>query len=95
MSHGKAVVVTTQHRGVFFGYLADESGAPARLKMTAVRNCIYWEKSLHGFIGLATDGPTSGCRVGPAAGEMTLFDITAIVDATPDAVEKWEASPWS
>ena len=34
------VVVTTEHRGVFFGYTADTSGDVIHLR--AARNCIYW-----------------------------------------------------
>ena len=87
----KAVVVTTSHRGVFFGYTTKTTGATIQLK--AGRNCIYWSASVKGFVGLAATGPDSQSRVGPAA-DMELRDVTAVLDCTPQAVKAWEAAPW-
>ena len=87
----RAVVVTTSPRGVFFGYAADTSGNT--IKLRAGRNCIYWGKKVEGFVGLASRGPDKESRVGPAA-DMELRDITAVLEATPDAVNAWEAQPW-
>jgi len=89
----RAVVVTTQHRGVFFGYLEGQKGKVVTLSQ--VRNCTYWDAALHGFIGLATDGPNERCKIGPAASNGTLFDVTAILDVTQAAVDRWETAPWS
>lgn len=88
----RAVLVTTTHRGVFFGYLKSRNGDSVTLR--AARNCLYWDKATKGFLGLAQQGPGSGCRIGPAA-DIELFGITAIADVTPDAVDKWEAAPWT
>lgn len=92
-SNGKerAVVVTTQHRGVFFGY-ATETGGDT-IKLRAARNCLYWPASNKGFLGLASDGPMSGSRVGPAA-NIELRDITCVAECTEAAIEAWEESPW-
>jgi hypothetical protein len=91
--HGRPVLVTTQHRGVFFGYL---DGKPTKEQLTIkqARNCLYWSPDVKGFIGLAEQGPTKNCRVGPASPEMTLFNITAVVTCTPEAAAKWEEAPW-
>jgi len=91
----KAVVVTTENRGVFFGYVEDESKAPERITLSGCRNCIYWPQSTRGFLGLASSGPKEGSRVGPAAAETTLFKLTSVTVATPEAVEAWEKSTWS
>ena len=88
----RAVLVTTTHRGVFFGYLQSRNGDSVTLR--AARNCVYWDRATKGFLGLAQQGPGSGCRIGPAA-DIELFGITAIADVTPDAVAKWEAAPWT
>lgn len=88
----RPVLVTTARRGVFFGYAEDTSGATIKLK--SARNCLYWEKAVKGFLGLAANGPTPGCRIGPAA-DIELRDITCVADVTPEAVVKWEAAPWS
>lgn len=89
----RPVLVTTKHRGVFFGYL---KGKPTKKQVVLAqcRNCIYWEVGVHGFIGLAANGPTSQCKIGPAAPEITLYDVTAVAVVTPEAAEKWEAAPW-
>ncbi len=88
----RAVVVTTAHRGVFFGYAKDISGETISLKRA--RLCVYWSRDLRGFMGLASAGPSSGCRVGPAA-DIELRAITAVVSVTPEAEAKWNAAPWS
>ena len=87
----RAVIVTTAHRGVFFGYTTKSAGPTIALKRA--RLCIYWSADVKGFMGLAANGPTSGCRIGPAA-DIELRNITAVLDVTPAAVEKWEAAPW-
>lgn len=88
----RAVIVTTVHKGVFFGYAADTDGAT--IKLRAARLCVYWTSDLRGFMGLAANGPSNSCRVGPPA-DITLRDITAVVEVTPLAVEKWQAAPWA
>ena len=88
----RAVVVTTEYRGVFFGYAADTDGETISLR--AARNCIYWPAANKGFMGLAAMGPVHGSRVGPAA-DITLRKITSVIECTPDAAKAWEACPWS
>lgn len=91
---GQAVLVTTAHRGVFFGYLVGEA-AKDKVLLRNARNCIYWDASVKGFLGLASSGPSNECRVGPKAPEATLFDITGVWVCSPEAVEKWEQGPWN
>ena len=91
-SSERAVLVTTAHRGVFFGYATDTSGPT--IKLARARNCIYWSADVKGFLGLAQTGPSASCRIGPAAEDIELRDITCVVAVTPGAVAKWEAAPW-
>src|ERR1700722_1707812 len=79
----RAVLVTTTHRGVFFGYALDTEGAT--IKLRAARNCIYWPTENKGFMGLANMGPVKGARVGPAA-DIELRDITSVAECTTAAV---------
>ena len=88
----RAVIVTTAHRGVFFGYATDTDGA--QIVLTKARLCLYWSSDVRGFMGLASGGPTNGCKIGPAA-DITLRNITAVLEATPEAVKAWEAAPWT
>lgn len=88
----RAVVVTTAHRGVFFGYADATDGEQIALK--SARLCLYWSADVKGFMGLASDGPSKNCRVGPAA-DITLRNITAVLEVTADAAAKWEKAPWA
>lgn len=88
----RAVLVTTAHRGVFFGYANKTAGDTITLR--AARLCVYWTSDLRGFMGLAANGPGQGCKIGPAA-DIELRDITAVVAVTPEAEKKWNAAPWS
>lgn len=92
MENERPVLVTTEHRGVFFGYAVDTSGASIELKRA--RNCVYWSADVKGFMGLAANGPSRTCRVGPAA-DIELRAITSVVSVTPEAAAKWEAQPWT
>jgi hypothetical protein len=87
-----AVLVTTSHKGVFFGYTKNTKGTI--IKLRAARNCLYWPSNQKGFLGLASVGPVSGARVGPAA-DLELRSITSVAVCTPAAVEAWEEAPWS
>jgi hypothetical protein len=86
------VLVTTEHRGVFAGYAKDTAGDVIDLR--AARNCIYWSADVKGFLGLASIGPNSTCKIGPAA-DIQLRKITAVAQVTPEAQAKWEAAPWA
>lgn len=89
---GRPVIVTTLHRGVFFGYADDTSGETIKLK--GARLCLYWSADVRGFMGLASSGPTSSCRIGPPA-DIDLRNITAVLEVVPEAVAKWESGPWA
>lgn len=86
----RAVMVTTAHRGVFFGYATNTSGTT--IKLRRARNCICW-RGLKGFLDLAATGPTSQCRIGAAA-DIELRDITSVTEVTAEAAAKWESAPW-
>jgi hypothetical protein len=88
----RPVVVTTAHRGVFFGYAGDTAGEQIALHRS--RLCLYWSADVRGFMGLAANGPTKGCRIGPEA-DITLRNITAVLEVTPEAEQAWLKAPWS
>lgn len=86
----KPVLVTTEFRGVFFGYLKNDNKAPAEITLTKARNCIYWSSDCNGFLGLAATGPTSQCKIGAMVEAITLYKITSVTPVTKGASEKWE-----
>lgn len=91
MNGGRAVLVTTAHRGVFFGY-ADKTDGDV-IHLGKARLCVYWSADVKGFMGLAANGPSNKCRIGPPA-DIELRAITSVVEVTPHAVRAWESAPW-
>ena len=91
-SKEQPVLVTTAHRGVFFGYAKETSGTT--IKLRAARLCVYWTVDLRGFMGLASVGPSKGCKIGPAA-DIEVRDVTAVVEVSAEAVKRWELAPWA
>lgn len=87
---GRPVLVTTEFRGVFFGYATDTSGDT--ITLNNARNCIYWPAGNGGFGGLASEGPAKGSRIGAKVARIELRKITAVAEVTPVAVDAWEAA---
>lgn len=85
----KPVLITTEFRGVFFGYIKDDKKLPNEVTITSARNCISWASSIGGFLGLASVGPDSNCRIGKQVSELTLYKITSVTPVEATAVEKW------
>ncbi len=88
----KAILVTTKHRGVFFGYAkkgADLSKTTLSLKKAKM--CIYWRNG-NGVMGLAKEGPVGDCKVGSEADIDYLHDVTAVFSVTKEAESVWKAA---
>ena len=86
-------MVTTAHRGVFFGY-----GRPTEnktIKLRSAQMCVYWSSDVKGVVGLAAKGPTRGCKIGPPAPFITLQDVTSVMEASEEAAKAWESQPWN
>lgn len=91
----RPVVVTTEHRGVFFGNLVNGQDAEAKvLTITDAQMCVYWSADVRGVLGLAATGPSKSCRVTPAVPKITLQGVTAVVDVSDEAVTAWRERPW-
>lgn len=86
----RPVLVTTEFRGVFFGYAASTDGDSIDLR--AARNCIYWSAKVGGFLGLAKSGPDSGSRIGAPA-DVNLRKITAVAEVSKEAEAAWMSAP--
>lgn len=87
----RPVLVTTAHRGVFFGYAEKTEGET--IKLTKARNCLYWDQATKGFLGLAATGPNDNCRVGPAV-DIELRNVTCVAECTEAAAQRFEKGPW-
>jgi hypothetical protein len=93
-NRGNPTIVTTEHRGVFFGYLKSDQ-SPDRVILTDARNCVYWSSDVKGFLGLAANGPTKTCKIGPKTPELTLLKVTSLATCTPESAKTWEEGPWN
>ena len=90
----KAVVVTTEWRGVFFGYVVDDSELPTKIILRDARNCVWWSQSIKGVLGLAASGPDANCKIGPRVPIADLWKITGVFGCSEAATAAWEAEPW-
>ncbi len=92
----KPVLVTTQHRGVFFGFVSPDADLDVTtLRIERARMCVYWSADVKGVFGLAADGPSNGCKIGPSVPAITLRDITSVAEVSAAAADRWESAPWS
>jgi hypothetical protein len=89
----QALMVTTVHRGVFFGY--GTKTKESEIELENVRMCVYWSSDMHGVMGLAVQGPSAQCKISPSVNKVLLRDVTAIMEVTPEAIKAWEKGPWT
>ena len=89
---GIPLVVTTLHKGVFFGY---GHKTPAKeIRLERAQMCVYWSSDVRGVLGLAASGPTQSCKIGPAIPGITLQDVTAVLECSEEAAAAWQKQPW-
>lgn len=92
----KFVLVTTEHRGVFAGYVNGTwKPEDTVIELTEAQMCVYWSADIGGVLGLAASGPSKQCRISPAVPKMTLQAVTSVTECTDVAVEAWKGRPWS
>jgi hypothetical protein len=90
----RPVLVTTAHRGVFFGYVsdADETTHTDRtLDLADARMAIRWGTT-GGVLELAATGPTSASKIGATAPLIRLHDVTSVSAVTPAAEAAWRTA---
>lgn len=100
----KNILITTQHRGVFFAQISakqlddykqraiqDHLSPKNLIDLENCRMAIYWNTK-RGVTELAEVGPNSGSRIGAPANVDILHDVTGIFSVTDKAAEKWLAA---
>ncbi len=89
----KMYLVTTSHRGVFAGELADDADKSNKtLTLLNCRNVIHWSGE-QGFLGLAANGPQPTDRIGSIAIEVLLHDVASVTLCSDAAAQEWRALP--
>lgn len=86
--NSRPVIVTTEHRGVFYGLATDTSGDVIHLKRA--RMAVRFGTT-RGLMELAETGPTPNSKISARA-DLELRKVTAVFEVTPAAAEKWEAA---
>jgi len=91
-----AILITTEHDCVFFGYVEDADAVKGDRQITVKKGrcCVYWSSDVKGFLGLASRGPSEKSKVTDAVEELTAYDVTNVVAVSDEAQERWEAAPW-
>ena len=85
----KPVLITTKHRGVFFGHIdLDQDIQGLSMPLKGAKMAIYWGTT-KGVMELAETGPTAKSKISSAADIDILHDITAIFSVTEAAAKKW------
>jgi len=88
----KAVLVTTEHRGVFAGLVDDNQDLSLRsFGLKEAKMAIYWGTT-KGVMELASTGPTEKSRISAQADIPVLNDITAVFNITELAWKKWTSA---
>jgi hypothetical protein len=80
------VLVTTSHRGVFFGRLVEENGTIVDL--ADARMALHWSTT-KGVLELAEVGPNERSTIGAVAPSARLHGVTGVFDVTPEAAQRW------
>lgn len=88
----KRYVVLTEFKEIFCGWSSDVSGD--RIKLRDARQAVYYSSDTHGLLGLATDGPGRGSKIGPAA-NIEVRRVVNVIECSQAATEAWEKAKWS
>jgi len=88
----KAVLITTEHRGVFFGYTEEDADlTKTTLSLKDAKMAIRW-RTKKGIAELAEKGPNSNSLIGAKADVPVIHKVTAVFLVTKEAEEKWIAA---
>ncbi|WP_155006387.1 DUF6948 domain-containing protein [Sphingomonas hengshuiensis] len=87
----KRVLVTTAHRGVFAGEIADDQDLSVKaMPLKNARMAIRFGTT-RGLMQLAETGPTSSSKISAPADIPMLHDITALFAVTEEAWAAWNS----
>ena len=89
----RAVIVTTEYRGVFFGYVPDDIRVDTNstLSLNKAKMAICWGTD-KGLMQLCSEGPNSNSKISSEADILALHKVTAVFAVTKGAEEKWKSA---
>ena len=83
----RAVIVTTEYRGVFFGFSDDTTGDT--IALSNARMAISWGTT-NGLFELAERGPNAKSKISAKA-DIEIRKITAVLEVTEAALAAWQS----
>ena len=86
----KNILITTQHRGVFFAQVEDNADLSQKT-LSNLKNCrmaIYWGTT-KGVMELADVGPNKNSKIGAPADVDVMHDVTAVFSVSDKAAQAW------
>lgn len=84
----KPVIITTAHRGVFYGRLEEHDEPAQRAVLTDAIMAIRWGTT-NGFLQLAATGPTERSKLSARAPRIKLEKVVSVTDVSPEAEAVW------
>lgn len=85
----RPVIVTTEYKGVFFGYAEDTAGD--RIQLKDARMVLRWGGT-SGFMRLAETGPDMSLSDNISSkADIEVRKITSVAEVTPAALKAWES----
>ena len=87
-SQERPVIVCTEHKGVFFGYVTGPTKGVDPIELKRARMAIYFATT-KGVMQLAETGPTSNSKISARA-DIEVRKISAVFEVAPEAVKAWE-----
>lgn len=84
------VLVTTDNRGVYYGYMQTDAQAPARLELENARVVVEWNTGDQGYLSLATVGPQDIAVISVAVSSLIIFGVNSIAVCTPEAATAFD-----
>lgn len=85
----KAIMVATQHRGIFYGEVPEDCDLTQKTMRLENARCAIRFGTTKGVAELADTGPTSNSKIGSPATLEALHDITAVWSVSDEAKAKW------
>lgn len=87
----KTILITTKHRGVFFGRVFNDEPIDGE----HIRNVKDCRMAIHfgttrGVMQLAETGPTESSRISAKADMPIIRDVTAVITVTDEAAKAWD-----
>jgi hypothetical protein len=84
----RPVIVCTEHRGVFFGYVTGPTKGADPIELKRARMAIRFGTT-RGVMELAEVGPNTASKVSARA-DIEVRKVTSVFEVTPEAAAKWE-----